>query len=90
MEKRTGLLNVPKRTLLTGEEIPTVGFWMFGSNKYSAGFCGYLWSDLIPAWLMCLYAAADRKVCAEKGGNHYGDDDRCDFTGKQHGRIQRV
>ena len=36
MEKQIELLNVPKRILFTGEEIPAVGLGTFGSDKYSA------------------------------------------------------
>lgn len=36
MEKQIEILNVPKRVLFTGEEIPAVGLGTFGSDKYSA------------------------------------------------------
>ena len=36
MEKQIELLNVPKRTLFTGEKIPAVGLGTFGSDKYNA------------------------------------------------------
>ena len=36
MEKQIEILNVPKRVLFTGEEIPVVGLGTFGSDKYSA------------------------------------------------------
>lgn len=36
MEKQIEVLNVPKRVLFTGEEIPAVGLGTFGSDKYSA------------------------------------------------------
>lgn len=36
MEKQIKILNVPKRVLFTGEEIPAVGLGTFGSDKYSA------------------------------------------------------